>query len=137
MITEMAKTTEQDRRDLSKALTYANFSIFGFVIPFLGWILAGMSLSFIKTIAVTDETRKRVEQVKRNAMIGIIISTVAFVAYSGLIYKRRTDSYKHCVTTMPADEIYSDVAGRMMRTHIDNGRLVLNHVSACDWAKPW
>ena len=133
----MAKVTEQDRRDLSKALTYANFSIFGFVIPFLGWILAGMSLSFIKTIAVTDETRKRVEQVKRNAKIGIIISTVAFVAYTGLIYKRRTDTYKHCVATTPADEIYSVAAGRMMKSHLDdNGRLVLNHVSACDWAKP-
>jgi len=79
----MAKVTDQDRRDLSKALSYANWSALGLIIPLIGWFLAGTSLSFIKTIPVTSETSARIKQVKRAAWLGIIVSSFAVAAWGG------------------------------------------------------
>lgn len=89
----MSKITEQDRRDLSKALSYANWSALGIIIPFVGWLLAGMSLSFVKTIPITKETKSRIHQIKRAAWLGIIISSIAFAAWGGY-YKYQTTQTK-------------------------------------------
>ena len=79
----MSDVTNQDRKDLSKALGYANWSALGLIIPFVGWLLAGMALSFIKTIPETHETTARLKQVKRAAWLGIIISSLAVAAWGG------------------------------------------------------
>jgi hypothetical protein len=79
----MAKLTEQDQRDLSKALSYANWSALGLIIPFVGWLLGGMALSFIKTIPVTSQSKERIKQVKRAAWLGIILASVAAAAWGG------------------------------------------------------
>lgn len=80
----MAKVTEQDRKDLSKALSYANWSVLGLFIPFVGWLLAGISLSFIKTVPRTTETAARLNQIKKMAWIGIIVSSIAVAVWGGL-----------------------------------------------------
>ena len=90
----MSKLSEQDRRDLSKALSYANWSALGIIIPFVGWLLAGMALSFIKTIPLTDESRARIQQIKRAAWIGIVISSLAIAAWGGYYKYQQSQELK-------------------------------------------
>lgn len=89
----MARLTEQDQRDLSKALSYANWSVLGLIVPIIGFLLAGMSLSYIKTIPVTTQSRTKINQIKNVAWLGIIVSVLALMAWGGYIkYQRAQES---------------------------------------------
>ncbi len=79
----MSDTTAQDLKDLSKAHSYANWSVFGLIIPFVGLILAGMALSFLKVIPSNKDTELRIQQVKKTAFLGIVVSVIAMLFWGG------------------------------------------------------
>ena len=91
----MSKVTVQDRKDLSKALNYANWSILGLLIPFVGIILGSMGLSFIKTIPYSPATAPRARQVYYKSWAGIILSIISIVAWAGYFKYQRNLISKH------------------------------------------
>ena len=70
-------TADQDYKDLSKALSYANWATLGLIIPFLGWLLAGSSLNIIRGIEETKQNARKISVVRRTAWIAIVISSIS------------------------------------------------------------
>lgn len=80
----MAKLSEQDRRDLSRALNYANWSFSGLIIPFIGLFFAGISLNIAKSIPSAKESQAKLYHITKSARLGFIVSLLAMGAWGGI-----------------------------------------------------
>lgn len=65
---------KEDRIDLRKAQNMAAWSYVGLVIPILGWILAGISLSLSKDLPQEGKLGERRKNARSNAIVSIILS---------------------------------------------------------------
>ena len=67
---------EFNQKDVRKAQSYAGWSYIGLVIPLVGWILAGLSLSLLKDLPKDGELARRAKRVRETADISIVLSTI-------------------------------------------------------------
>lgn len=79
---------KEDVRALNRARVMAGWSYLGIIVPLLGWILGGISLSNLSSIETPDMTKakRRIKSVKKMALGGIVLSTVLALAYSGATF---------------------------------------------------
>lgn len=97
----------EDIQDLRRARTLAGWAYLGLVIPIVGWILGGMSLSASKYIEPkTIKARKRVESVQALAWGSILLSIVAFASYIGVgvLSARAADKHEQQLMHQKAKE---------------------------------
>lgn len=99
--------TEQDYKDLSKALSYANWAALGLLVPFLGWLLGGMALSFIKPIPRTEKTELRLNQVKKTAWVAIVASSLAAGIWIWLYNNQFRQDTQPTPQTVNCENIYT------------------------------
>lgn len=62
--------------DVRKAQSLAAWSYVGLIIPLLGWILAGISLSLTKSIPDVGNLGERTQRVRSNAHVSITLSVI-------------------------------------------------------------
>jgi hypothetical protein len=79
------RTTNEDFLDARRAQTLAGWSYIGIVIPLVGWILAGMSLSVSKDLPTNGKIGKRRRSARSNATLSILLSVVASFIWIGVI----------------------------------------------------
>ena len=76
---------KEDIRTLRSGRTTACWSYVGALIPIIGWILGGISLSTLNSIdePKTDLAKIKISKAKKLAVGGIILSTVVALFYGG------------------------------------------------------
>lgn len=67
--------TEYEKKDLNRANNLATWSFIGIFIPILGFVLAGLSRSYLKELPPSLEERR----VRRKSGISILLSIVAML----------------------------------------------------------
>lgn len=82
---EILELREQ-AHDVRKAQSLAIWSYVGLIIPLLGWILAGISISLSKSIPDTGKLGERAKKARTTAKISIIVSVLIILAWGMIIY---------------------------------------------------
>ncbi|HSX35363.1 MAG TPA: hypothetical protein VLH84_00340 [Patescibacteria group bacterium] len=78
---------KEDIKALNSARVTAGWSYLGAIVPLVGWILAGISLSHLGSIeAETSKAKRRIKSVKKLAFGGIVLSTIVALLYGSGAY---------------------------------------------------
>ena len=137
----MSNTTAQDLKDLSRAHSYANWSVFGLIIPFVGLILAGMALSFLKVIPSNKDTKLRIQQVKKTAYLGIVVSIIAILFWGGFYRYNQYQSEKENIRIQQAAEqqAQQQKLDEASKDNTENTRIInlQNCLNSADSNYPW
>lgn len=73
-------STNHNIYDKLQADSWAGWSFVGIIIPIVGWIMGGMSLSKLKYYSAQDSAEQiQVNNIRSEATWGIILSTISFV----------------------------------------------------------
>jgi uncharacterized membrane protein len=75
----------EDLLDARKAQSLAAWSYVGLVIPLLGWILAGMSLSASAGLPENGKLGRKRERARMSAKLSIFLSLIAALIYVAII----------------------------------------------------
>jgi hypothetical protein len=102
----------EDYLDARRAQSLAGWSYVGLVIPLIGWILAGMSLSTSKDLPREGKIGKRRQSARSNATLSILLSVV--VAFIWVVAIANTSSsakqQKALQTTQAAQQQTQDAS---------------------------
>jgi hypothetical protein len=78
--------------DVRKAQSLAAWSYTGLIIPLLGWILAGISLSLTKYVPDVGDLGERAQRVRSNARISITLSIIVAIIWGIFTYASVQDA---------------------------------------------
>jgi len=74
----------QNRDDANKAVSLASWSYIGLIVPLIGWILAGYSLSLSSGLPRIGIIGRKVRSARRNAGISIVLSILIVIFWTGI-----------------------------------------------------
>jgi hypothetical protein len=97
---------KEDVRKLHSARITAGWSYIGALVPIVGWILGGISLSTLKAIdePKTDKAKSRLLNVKKLAIGGIVLSTIIALLYGGLTAWSIQSTHKDQIAAQTAQQ---------------------------------
>ena len=85
---------KQNRDDANKAVSLALWSYIGLVIPLIGLILAGYSLSLSSDLPRTGSMGRKVKTARRNAGIAIFLSILVVVFWTAVYVVNTKEAQK-------------------------------------------
>lgn len=92
----MSTDVDYEREDANKALSLAMWSYLGLIVPLIGLILGGYSLSLVKGLPTEGKIGRKVKSARRHSKVAIFLSILIAVSW-GVLYSMNVQAEKEAI----------------------------------------